>query len=80
MNRYTVGCGFDGIYAGIMNPTKDDGTKTWKVKSECTEEAIAAVAAWIAKNECETQVYIHEIGKYGTLKLMLSEKKEDDES
>lgn len=25
MNGYTVACGVDGIYAGIMNPTRDDG-------------------------------------------------------
>lgn len=47
MNQYTVDCCADGIYAGIMKPTKDDGTKVWKVKSKCTENAIGAVKRWM---------------------------------
>lgn len=49
MNGYTVACGVDGIYAGVMNPTRDDGTKTWKAKTECTENAIKAVCEWLIK-------------------------------
>ena len=43
MNNYTVACWQDGIYAGVMKPTREDGTKQWKTKTECTDEAIDAV-------------------------------------
>ena len=46
-NIYTVACWLDGIYAGIMKPTRDDGTKQWKVKSECTNQAIDAVMRYM---------------------------------
>lgn len=44
MVKYHVGCGFAGIYAGILNPKTKDGYQTWKDKSVVTEEAISAVA------------------------------------
>lgn len=31
------------IFVGEMNPTKENGTKTWKAKTECTQESIEAV-------------------------------------
>lgn len=51
MHKYTVACGSDGIYAGIMNHTKEDGTKSWKIKSECTEAALEAAFDFIV-NKC----------------------------
>lgn len=47
MNNFTVACGNDGIYAGIMKPTREDGTKQWKRKTECTRNAIIAVRDWM---------------------------------
>lgn len=40
MAEYHVGCGFFGIYAGILKPNKPT---EWKGKTECTDEAIEAV-------------------------------------
>lgn len=45
-NNFTVACWQDGIYAGIMKPTRDDGTKQWKTKTKCTDEAVDAVMRW----------------------------------
>lgn len=43
MHKYTVAADENEIYAGIMNPTNEDGTKTWKRKMLCTDEALEAV-------------------------------------
>ena len=40
MSEYHIGCGLAGIYAGVLNPKNQS---EWKDKSECTEQAIAAV-------------------------------------
>lgn len=40
MSKYCVGCGLAGIYAGVLNPKNQS---EWNDKSECTEQAIAAV-------------------------------------
>lgn len=44
--EYHVGCGFGGIYAGVLMPRN----KTmWKFKSDVTEEAIAAVRDYMVQ-------------------------------
>lgn len=34
MVKYHVGCGFAGIYAGILNPKTKDGYRTWRNKTD----------------------------------------------
>lgn len=53
MNNFTVACGNDGIYAGIMKPTRDDGAKQWKRKTECTHDAVVAVRDWMLNKAME---------------------------
>lgn len=38
MNKYHVGCGTFGIYAGKLKSENE-----WKDKTECTDEAVCAV-------------------------------------
>ena len=47
MAEYHVGCGLAGIYAGTLNPKTKDGYRTWRNKSDVTEEAIEAVARYL---------------------------------
>lgn len=48
MADYHVGCGAFGIYAGTLEPRN----KTmWRNKTDCTEEAIAAVRDYMV-TEC----------------------------
>lgn len=46
MTRYRVGCGLNGIYAGILK-NEDE----WKTKSDVTDEAVSAVAQYLIENE-----------------------------
>ena len=48
MADYHIGCGAFGIYAGTLNKT---GTM-WKNKSDCTDEAIAAVRDYMVQELC----------------------------
>ena len=45
-NKYHVGCGIAGIYAGTLAPDKE----SWKDKSEVTDEALEAVRDYIVMN------------------------------
>ena len=46
MNKYHVGCGLAGIYAGVLNPKNQS---EWKDKSECTNQAIVAVRDYMER-------------------------------
>ena len=48
MAEYHVGCGAFGIYAGTLNPKNKS---MWRNKTECTDEAIGAVADYMVM-EC----------------------------
>lgn len=37
--KYSVGCGFAGIYAGILKPNGEE----WKEKTDVTKDAMASV-------------------------------------
>ena len=43
MPEYHVGAGLFGIYCGVLNKPRKDGSVTWKDKTECTNEAFCAV-------------------------------------
>ena len=45
-NKYHVGCGIAGIYAGTLAPDKE----SWKDKSEVTDEALEAVRDYMVMN------------------------------
>lgn len=45
MAEYHVGCGASGIYAGTLNSKKN----LWQNKSECTDEALAAVRDYMVQ-------------------------------
>lgn len=45
-NKYHVGCGAFGIYAGTLKNKEE-----WKDKSDCTDEAIEAVRDYLIQ-EC----------------------------
>ena len=45
-NKYHVGCGIAGIYAGTLAPDNE----SWKDKSEVTDEALEAVRDYIVMN------------------------------
>lgn len=76
MAEYHVGCGIAGIYAGTLKKNKKD---EWQFKSDVTNEAIKAVAAWMMFNipEGETS-YAYAMktnsGKYVRLKVELSDE------
>ena len=55
MPKYHVGCGEFGIYAGTMNPKGD----TWKRKTECTNEAMKAVAQYLLQEEMGLKFNYH---------------------
>lgn len=44
--KYHVGCGFFGIYAGILDGKNQN---KWKDKTDCTDEAICAVRDYMAQ-------------------------------
>jgi hypothetical protein len=76
MAEYHVGCGVFGIYAGTLNKKNPS---MWQNKSEVTEEAIAAVADYMAHN-CLGSFTSPKQGKHGyswelkdgrTLKLLV---------
>lgn len=48
MADYHVGCGAFGIYAGTLEPRNKS---MWRNKTDCTEEAIAAVRDYMV-TEC----------------------------
>lgn len=48
MAEYHVGCGAFGIYAGTLNSRNKS---TWQNKTECTDEALAAVRDYIIQEE-----------------------------
>jgi len=45
--EYHVGCGAFAIYAGTLNKSKT----MWLNKTECTDEAMSAVAQYILEND-----------------------------
>lgn len=47
--KYSVGCGYFRIYAGVLKP----GGKEWKDKTDVTTEAISAVAEYLLMNHKE---------------------------
>ena len=47
MNKFHVGCGIIGIYAGKLNKEKT----MWVNKSDVTDEAIMAVAQFLLEHE-----------------------------
>lgn len=47
MAEYHVGCGAFGIYAGTLNKNKT----MWQNKSDCTKEAVPAVAQYLMQEE-----------------------------
>lgn len=47
MAEYHVGCGAFGIYAGTLNKDK----RTFRNKSDVTDEAIRAVAQYLLENK-----------------------------
>lgn len=84
MNRFSVAYCLDGIYAGIRNPTKDNGMVTWKTKTKCTDEAIGAVKQWMEKQAQENNQNQYTVlwndsnlGKTCTLTFQIGEDKED---
>lgn len=48
MAEYHVSAGAFGIYAGIVNPKRKDGSQTWKSKTEVTDEALCAVRDYLS--------------------------------
>lgn len=44
--KYHVGCGFFGVYAGILDGKNQN---KWKDKTNCTDEAICAVRDYMAQ-------------------------------
>lgn len=69
MTEYHVGCGFAGIYAGILNKKGD----LWRNKSEVTHEALCAVAEYLLINKKEFHFDYH--GKKYIMRI-LEEKEE----
>lgn len=86
MNKFSVAYCIDGIYAGIRNPTKDNGIVTWKTKTKCTEEAIGAVKQWMEKLAEENNQKTYRIlwndsniGKTCTLTFEIGENEKGDD-
>ena len=77
-NKYHVGCGAFGIYAGILKNKEE-----WKDKSDCTEETIEAVRDYLIQ-EClgglnsdkTTGGYSWKLKNGRTVKLMIAIEEE----
>lgn len=48
MAEYHVGCGAFAIYAGTLEPKNKS---LWRNKSECTDEAVCAVAQYLLQED-----------------------------
>lgn len=55
MADYHVGCGYNAIYAGTLIKN----SQLWRNKSECTEEAVAAVANYMLLKDSHFEVTIN---------------------
>lgn len=55
MAEYHVGCGAFAIYAGTLEPENEslltDVFYHWRNKSECTDEAVCAVAQYLLQED-----------------------------
>lgn len=85
MAEYHVGCGVFGIYAGTLNPRNKS---MWQNKSECTDEALAAVRDYMVQEllggiECTKAVssgYEWTLKDGRTVELRVTIKEDDGES
>lgn len=59
MAEYHIGCGVFAIYAGTLNKDKT----LWKNKSECTDEAVSAVAQYLLQ-EGKVLKFTHKDKRY----------------
>ena len=86
MAEYHIGCGLAGIYAGTLNRKNKDGYRTWRDKSDVTEEAIEAVARYLGvklkyDNEKESnRKYMLNDGAMVELNVSIMEDGEREES
>ena len=60
MAEYHVGCGAFAIYAGTLNSRNKS---LWQNKSECTNEAVSAVAQYLLQED-KSMMFSYKGNKY----------------
>ena len=72
-DKFHVGCGIFGIYAGRVHTYKDGHQEFKGEKYEVTEDCVKSVIAYLLTKNMESDVYLHKDGRKLRLKVEVEE-------